>query len=204
LANLKWARYSRIVTHEIWEAMWIFWNLLMSQMQYSEGYSWLLGKVASINYDSYVILVILLSKVLESAPDLWEPVYTAKISWIGIAVYRIAKIWEKFVTEFPKDTMEIRNKLPEPFTHHTESIWIRFSRKYPREDWAGRSTIESRPITPTTHPECCVVFLVGYSRFSDYWTFPFLDIRIQSDIRVPKSPGRPGLSSWISDIYGIE
>jgi hypothetical protein len=31
--------------------------------------------VVSINCDSYVILVALLSKVLKSASDLWEPVY---------------------------------------------------------------------------------------------------------------------------------
>jgi hypothetical protein len=42
----------------------------MSQVQYSEGHLWLLGKVASINCDSYVILVVLLSEVLKSAPDL--------------------------------------------------------------------------------------------------------------------------------------
>jgi hypothetical protein len=29
---------------------------------------------------------------------------------------------EKSVAEFPKDTMEIQNKLPEPFNQHTESI----------------------------------------------------------------------------------
>jgi hypothetical protein len=70
LANLKRARYSRIVTYEIGEAMSLFWDLLISQVQYSEGYSWLLGKAVSINCDSHVILVVLPSKVLQSAPDL--------------------------------------------------------------------------------------------------------------------------------------
>jgi hypothetical protein len=36
--------------------------LLISQVQYSEGYSWLLGKVVLINCDSYIILIVLLSK----------------------------------------------------------------------------------------------------------------------------------------------
>jgi hypothetical protein len=78
MATLKRARYSRIVTHEIWEAMSVFWDLLISQVQYSEGHSWFLGKVVSINCDSHVILALLLLKVLKSAPDLWEPVYVKK------------------------------------------------------------------------------------------------------------------------------
>jgi hypothetical protein len=37
-------------------------------------YLWLLGKVLSINCESYIILVVLLSKVPKSAPDFWEPI----------------------------------------------------------------------------------------------------------------------------------
>jgi hypothetical protein len=39
-------------------------------VKYSEGYSWLLRKVVSINCDSHVILVVSLSKVLKNPPDL--------------------------------------------------------------------------------------------------------------------------------------
>jgi hypothetical protein len=38
-------------------------------VQYSEGYLVLLEKVVSINCDSYVIIVVLSSKVLKNASD---------------------------------------------------------------------------------------------------------------------------------------
>jgi hypothetical protein len=44
----------------------------MNQMQHSEGSFSLLRKVVSRNCDSHVILVVFLSKILKSAPDLRE------------------------------------------------------------------------------------------------------------------------------------
>jgi hypothetical protein len=72
----------RLSTKDLRIWVLLFGDLLISQRQYSAGYSWLLRKVVSINWHLHVILVISLSKILKV-----HQTYENQFTWTGCTGY---------------------------------------------------------------------------------------------------------------------